>query len=40
MKFLAYMALVRPILEYGTVCWDPHSKGQVRLFKSGAKESG
>ena len=22
-KRLAYMALVRPILEYGAVCWDP-----------------
>ena len=23
-KRLAYMALVRPILEYGAVCWDPY----------------
>ena len=38
-KRLAYAALVRPILEYGAVCWDPY-RGQVRCFKSGAKESG
>jgi hypothetical protein len=23
-KRLAYMSLVRPILEYGAVCWDPY----------------
>ena len=23
------MALVRPILEYGAVCWDPYREGQV-----------
>jgi hypothetical protein len=28
-KRLAYTALVRPILEYGAVCWDPHREGQV-----------
>ena len=28
MKRLAYMALVRPILKYGAVCWDPR-RGQV-----------
>ena len=27
-KRLAYMALVRPILEYGAVCWDTY-RGQV-----------
>jgi len=27
-KRLAYTALVRPILEYGAVCWDPY-RGQV-----------
>ena len=37
---LACTALVRPILEYGAVCWDPYREGQVRRFKSGAKESG
>ena len=28
-KRLAYVALVRPILEYGAVCWDPY-RCQVR----------
>jgi hypothetical protein len=29
MKHLAYTALVRPMLEYGAVCWDPYREGQV-----------
>jgi hypothetical protein len=29
MKLLAYKALVRPILEYGAVCWDPYREGPV-----------
>ena len=28
-KRLVYMALVRPILEYGKVCLDPYREGQV-----------
>jgi hypothetical protein len=28
-KRLAYTSLVRPILEYGAVCWDPNREGQV-----------
>jgi hypothetical protein len=28
-KHLAYTALVRPILEYGAVCWDPYREGQI-----------
>jgi hypothetical protein len=28
-KCLAYTALVRPILEYGAVCWEPYREGQV-----------
>jgi len=28
-KCLAYMALVRLILEYGVVCWDPYREGLV-----------
>jgi hypothetical protein len=30
-KPLAYAALVRPILEYGAVCWDPYREGQVAI---------
>jgi len=26
-KRLAYMSLVRPILEYGDACWDPYREG-------------
>jgi len=40
-KRLAYTALVRPILEYGAVCWDPDREGQVsalnRVQKRAAK---
>jgi len=39
-KCLTYTALVRPILEYGAVCWDPY-RGQVcasnRLQKRAAE---
>jgi hypothetical protein len=28
-KSLAYMSLVRPILEYGPACWDPYREGQI-----------
>ena len=28
-KSLAYMSVVRPILECGAVCWDPHREGQI-----------
>ena len=28
-KRLAYTALVRPILEYGKLCWEPYREGQV-----------
>jgi len=40
-KSLAYMSLVRPILEYGAVCWDPYREGQIsaldRVQKKAAK---
>jgi len=40
-KSLAYMSLVRPILEYGAACWDPYSEGQIsaldRVQKKAAK---
>ena len=29
MQHLQYMALVRPILGYGEVCWDPYREGHV-----------
>ena len=38
---LAYMSLVRPILEYGAACWDPYREGQIsaldRVQKKAAK---
>jgi hypothetical protein len=41
MKLLTYTALVRPILDYGAVRWDPYRGGQVsalnRLQKRAAK---
>jgi len=40
-KSLAYMPLVRPILEYGAACWDPYREGQIsaldRVQKKAAK---
>jgi hypothetical protein len=40
-KSLAYMSLVRPILEYGAACWDPYREGQItaldRVQKRAAK---
>jgi len=40
-KSLAYMSLVRPIIEYGAACWDPHREGQImaldRVQKKAAK---
>jgi len=40
-RSLAYMSLVRPILEYGVACWDPYREGQTsaldRVQKKAAK---
>jgi hypothetical protein len=40
-KSLAYVSLVRPILEYGAPCWDPYREGQInaldRVQKKAAK---
>ena len=40
-KSLAYTSLVHPILEYGSVCWDPCREGQtnalVRVQKKAAQ---
>ncbi len=27
---IAYLSLVRPIMEYGTICWDPHKIMQCK----------
>jgi hypothetical protein len=38
-KSIAYMSLVRPILEYGAACWDPYRECKLnalhRVQKSG-----
>ena len=31
-KSLAYMSLVRPILEYGAACRDPHREDQISVL--------
>jgi len=40
-KSLAYMSLVRPILEYGAACWNPYREGRKsaldRVQKKAAK---
>jgi len=40
-KSLAYISLVRPILEYGAACWEPYREGQItaldRVQKKAAK---
>ena len=40
-KILAYTTIVRPILEYGSACWDPYREGQIhaldRVQKKAAK---
>ena len=40
-SLVPYTALVRPILEYGAVCWDPHREGLlstlIRVQKRRAK---
>jgi hypothetical protein len=32
MKSLAYMSLVRRILEYGDSCWEPYREGQINAL--------
>ena len=39
MKRLAYTALVRPILEYGAVCWDPYREGHVSALNRVQKKA-
>ena len=31
-KNLAYTPLVRPVLEYGSTCWDPCREGQINAL--------
>jgi len=31
-KSLAYTSLARPILEYGSACWDPCTEGQINVL--------
>jgi len=38
-KRLAYTALVRPILEYGAVCWDPYRERQVSTLNQVQKRA-
>jgi len=33
------MSLVRPILEYGTACWDPYREGQISAIDSVQKRA-
>jgi hypothetical protein len=39
-KRSVYKSVVRPILEYGTACWDPYREGQINTLDCVAKESG
>jgi len=38
-KSLAYMSLVRPILEYGAACWDPYREGQISALDGVQKKA-
>jgi len=38
-KRLAYMSLVRPILEYGATCWDPYREGQIIALDRAQKKA-
>jgi hypothetical protein len=31
-EILAYISVVRPILEFGPACWYPYRKGQVNAL--------
>jgi hypothetical protein len=36
---LAYMSLVRSILEYGAACWDPYKEGQISALDKAQKKA-
>jgi hypothetical protein len=36
---LAYISLVRPILEYGASCWDPYTEGQITAIRRVQKKA-
>jgi len=38
-KSLAYTSLVRPILEYGSACWDPCREGQINVLDQVQKKA-
>jgi hypothetical protein len=38
-KSLAYTSRVRPILEYGAACWDPHREGQINALERVQKKA-
>jgi len=38
-KSLAYLSLVRPILEYGATCWDPYREGQISALERVQKKA-
>jgi hypothetical protein len=38
-KSLAYMSLVRPILEYGAACWNPYREGQITALDTVQKKA-
>jgi len=38
-KSLAYMSLVRWILEYGAACWDPYREGQINALDGVQKKA-
>jgi hypothetical protein len=40
MKRLAHTALVRPIMDYGAVCWDRYGEGRVSALNWVQTESG
>ena len=38
-KSLAHTSLVRPVLEYGSACWDPFREGEINMLHRVQKEA-